>query len=130
MAIQKIPITVSNNKGEGRWGLNLEDIPFPQDFKTDDSWIIFVGAGKSAGNHKHSRVEALIGIGEGLKFFYVTVDGEKHEELMNPNGEFYLIVIPSFLPHAVTNDSNKDAVILEFTNDRTSESIDSEVINA
>jgi hypothetical protein len=124
---QKIKINPSNLKVD-RWNLNFEDIPLPENFKLEERWIVYLGSGKIGGNHKHERREVLIGIGEGLKFVYINEEGDKVEELMNPQGELFMIVTEPWMSHAVINKGKEGAVLIEFTDKKGDAPVDVEVI--
>lgn len=70
-----------------------------------------------AGNHKHEKQEALLGIGATV-FLWQDGNGQLHEEVMNPDDELYLFIISSGIPHAVINKSpNEPAILYEYFDD-------------
>jgi uncharacterized RmlC-like cupin family protein len=94
------------------WVLNADDIPVDRRLIKDQQ-IVYLAAKSVAGNHKHSRTEWFIGIGE-LEIAWLDSAGKKHKAHMNPNGQIRLIRVPSLCPHAVINKSqDKFGVIFE-----------------
>lgn len=92
------------------WVLNGDDIPVPKE-KVKDMQIVHLAPGSVGGNHKHTRTEWFIGIGE-LEFVWLDAQGEVNFEHMHPNGQILLIEVPPFLPHAVRNISEAERGIL------------------
>ncbi|MEK9179443.1 MAG: hypothetical protein AAB893_03165 [Patescibacteria group bacterium] len=95
------------------WVLNTDDIPLDKALIKDNQ-IVHIPPKNAGGNHKHPRIEWYIGIGD-LLFVWLDEKGEKHEHLMNPNGQIILITVPPFVPHAVANISETvNAVLFEY----------------
>jgi hypothetical protein len=47
--------------------------------------------------------------------------GQRHEELMHPEGQIVLIEVPPYLAHAVVNRSaDREAVLWELSNEKKS----------
>ncbi|GAB4219940.1 MAG: hypothetical protein Fur009_8280 [Candidatus Microgenomates bacterium] len=109
--IKKIKIDPTYKKENQLWVLNFDDIKVP--FIVKEKSIVYILPKKLGGNHFHPRQEAFIGIGEGLELHYLKENIIKKER-MNPDGKLFLFVIPANLPHAVFNNSNSPAIIIEF----------------
>jgi len=112
MAITRTHIQPAYKKENGLWVLDLGTIELPDDFEVREKYITYFPPQQFGGNHKHPRKEAFIGLGENLRFIWLDDQGQKHEEEMNPQGELYLFIIPSQIPHAVINKSRKIPAIL------------------
>ncbi len=101
------------------WVLNEDDVPIDKNL-IHDQQIVHFSPQTFGGNHKHPRIEWFIGIGD-LTFWWLDEDGKKHEEHMNPEGQLVLIEVPSYLPHAVVNNSvTKNAVMFEYADAKMS----------
>ncbi|NCN44998.1 MAG: hypothetical protein COU63_00260 [Candidatus Pacebacteria bacterium CG10_big_fil_rev_8_21_14_0_10_36_11] len=92
------------------WVLNTDDIPVGKE-KIKDQQIVHLAPLSIGGNHKHPRTEWFIGIGD-LLFVWLDENGAKYEEHMHPDGQILLIEVPSYLPHAVVNQSEVNVGIL------------------
>jgi len=92
------------------WVLNLGDIPVDRS-KIKDQQLARMAPGAFGGNHKHSRTEWFVAVGE-LVFFWLDSEGNRHQEEMNPSGQLLLIEVPPFLPHSVLNQSKDQPGIL------------------
>ncbi len=112
--ITKLNFTYKRDDGDV-WVLNLDDVPIDKNLIKDQQ-IVYFGPESVGGNHKHPRVEWFIGVGD-LSLIWIDENGEKHEESMNPDDQLLLIEIPTFLPHAVKNNSDsKQAFLFEYAN--------------
>jgi uncharacterized RmlC-like cupin family protein len=110
--IEKIQLQPAYRNDNGSWVLDTQ-LALPKDvFTPVEQFIMGLPPGQVVGNHKHTRGEALIGIGAGACFLWQTQDGTIHEEAMNPNGQFYAFVIAPDVPHAVINRSPTELVFL------------------
>lgn len=90
------------------------DLPF----EVKERSIVYIPPEAKGGNHKHPRIEAFIGIGEGLIVVWVDSKGKKHEERMNENGNLAIFVMPTNTPHAVVNTSKSQfGVLFEYANE-------------
>lgn len=112
MHVNKINIEPTYKKDNGSWAIDTQKISLKSLFTTVEQAIIFLPPNKVAGNHKHKRKEALLGIGEAAFFLWQDANGRVHKEAMNPNGMLYLFIIPPDIPHAVINESASMPVIL------------------
>ena len=98
-------------------GLVLQDIDredLPLGFKPISRSLITISPKQAGGNHKHVRIEAFIGIGAGLEIIWVDEQGERHSELMNSDDKLRLFVVDSMVPHAIRNNGDVPAVVLEY----------------
>jgi len=99
------------------WVLNIDDIPIDK-HKIKNQQIVHLAPQSIGGNHKHSRTEWFIGIGD-LVIIWLDETGKKHEELMHSNGQIRLIEVPPFTPHAIVNQAkDKIGVVLEFSDSK------------
>jgi len=94
--------------------INMADVPV--EFEIEERSIVRIPPGQSGGNHKHPRVEAFVAVeGKGMKLVWLDEKNEKHTDLMMGE-ELKLFVIPSYLPHAVVNESdNEMGILIEFS---------------
>ncbi len=99
------------------WVLNTDDIPVDKDIIKDQQ-IIHLAPQSIGGNHKHSRTEWFVGIGN-LVFVWLDDNSKRHEEHMHPSGQLKLITVPSFLAHAVVNKSqDKIGILFELADEK------------
>lgn len=118
MEIKKQQINPSFKKDNGNFVLSFDDVPVPENFKRVDQSIVYIASGQIGGNHKHKRVEVFVGLGEGLEIYWIDEKGELKMEKMNPDGELLVFTVPSFVPHAIKNNSNNPACLLELANSK------------
>lgn len=112
MGVQKVAIQPTYIKDNGLWALDTQHLVPTEAFQPADQAIISLPAQQVAGNHRHERKEALLGIGSGAYFVWQDETGQTHEEAMNPDGQLNMFLIPSNVPHAVINKSKTDSIIL------------------
>ena len=112
MHVEKIIIEPTYKKDNGLWALDTQKVLPESLFVPMEQSIISLPPGQAAGNHKHVRQEALLGIGTTAFFLWQDDNGKVHEEAMNPDNTLYLFIIPPNVPHAVVNRSHDKLVIL------------------
>lgn len=112
MYVEKRIIEPTYKKDNGTWALDTQKVLLGSMFVPIEQSIIHLPAGQAAGNHRHARQEALLGIGATAFFLWQDENGKVYEEAMNPNNTLYLFVIPPNVPHAVINRSSDEPVIL------------------
>jgi len=95
-------------KETGLWYLDIPDIPIPSDFKVVEKSIVCIPPKEQGGNHKHPRREAFVGIGEGLELAWLDENNDIHTRKMYTADHCILFIIPSFLPHVVSNNSTSE----------------------
>ncbi|HUC89348.1 MAG TPA: hypothetical protein VMR45_00955 [Patescibacteria group bacterium] len=118
MNVEKLTIHPTYKKDNGLWALDTQNVLPEGVFTPVDQSIIWLPARQVAGNHKHERREALLGIGKAVHFLWQDDKGNVHEEAMNPDDTLYLFVIPPNVPHAVVNKSpTEPAILYEYFND-------------
>lgn len=101
-------------------------VPFPEGFDIKIQGVVVFPPGAKGGNHKHPRKEVFYSLG-GLTFVYVDGNGQKQEVSMAPESDNYkLFIIPSNLPHAVVNRTDKEIIMIEFADE---EQHDVEAVN-
>lgn len=114
--IKHIPVQPSYKRDNGLWNLETLSLPLAEHLDVKERNVVYVPAGQQAGNHKHPRTEAFIGIGEDLWLVWIDDEGATHEEkMMVDGGQLNLFVVEPFTPHAVVNKAQAFAVIVEFT---------------
>lgn len=118
LRIKKIKIEASYKKENGNFVLSFDDVPTPEGFKRIDQSIVYIAPGKVGGNHKHKRTEVFVGIGEGLKIYWLDEKKKLKMERMNPSGELFAFLIPPFVPHAIKNFSKNGASLIELANSK------------
>ena len=94
----------------------IANIPLPEGFMAKTVDLVYFDPGDKGGNHSHPRTEIFV-IKSGSLEIHVKQDDGKvkiHNLEVTENG-YQAIVIPPNIPHAVINDSNKPAVMLELS---------------
>ncbi len=118
MHVEKLILYPSYRKDNGLWALNTQNLVPKDKFTPVEQFIIRLPPLVLAGNHKHHRKEALLGIGVAVYFLWEDERGKLHEEAMNPDNKLYLFTIPPNIPHAVVNKSlDQDAILYEYFDD-------------
>lgn len=109
-------------KDNGLFVLDIDRDGLPLGFEPKARTIVTIPPQAQGGNHRHSRIEAFVGFGEGLELHWIDESGEHQSAPMNPNGELLLFVMPSMVPHAVVNTSTTtQAFLLEYADQTPSE---------
>lgn len=106
------PLEPTYTRNNGGWALDVQQILPQRTFTPVEQILLYMPPNSSAGNHRHSRREALVAIGAGATFLWQDDDGNIHREKMNPDGQLRLFIIGSHVPHAVQNTSSDDQAIL------------------
>ena len=113
---------------DGLTVINDSSIEFPKDFVVKVRSVVVFPPGSKGGNHKHPRVEIFYSAGD-LTFVYLDESEQKHEISMAPEKENYkLFIVPSFLPHAVVNKTDKDLILMEYANEEQHDKVEIEII--
>lgn len=107
--ITKLNYTYKKETGDV-FVLNTDDIPVNKEL-IKDTQIVNIGPGVIAGNHKHSRIEWFVALGD-LVLIWIDEEGKQQETHMNPEGGLRLIEVPPYLPHAVVNRSKTEKGII------------------
>lgn len=81
-----------------------------------------IPAGQVGGNHAHSHREGFIAIGSGLTMYWRDKNGVLRSEAMNPDDQLKLFIVQSLVPHAIRNESNTLAVLLEYADQTQNDS--------
>jgi uncharacterized RmlC-like cupin family protein len=114
--MQEISFDVTYDEtDQGIWVLRLADLPLPKNFPEKPShYVISFGPGAWGGNHRHERVEAFVGMGEGLYIVWQDGAGERHEQPMmsKDKSRLKMFVVPAWTPHMVENRSETETGIL------------------
>lgn len=112
MNVEKWTIDPTYAKDNGAWALNTQSLTVDLGFQPVEQALIWLPPGQVAGNHRHPRREALIGLGYAAFFLWQDTAGTVHREAMNPEGRIQVFTIPSNVPHAVVNESLHHPVVL------------------
>ena len=116
MTLQKTPITPKYKKENGLTVIDIDKINLP--FEVKEKSIVNIPPGQFGGNHQHPRIEAFIGLSPDLELIYLDENNKKVSVKMFENNQYYLIIMPTNLPHAITNKSkNNFATLFEFASD-------------
>jgi uncharacterized RmlC-like cupin family protein len=99
------------------WVLNFEDIPVPTEL-VKDRQLVHLAPGSIGGNHTHPRTEWFVAIGKNITFYWLDEDNQLQHREMAPEGEILLFEVPSFLPHAIKNESAQSGMLMEFGSDK------------
>ncbi len=109
------PIELKYIKNNGLWVLDIENISLP--FAVKEKSVVCLPAGQIGGNHFHPRKEAFIALNEDLVLIWQDKQGQKHQEKMKPDKQFYLFVLNKNVPHVIKNISTThDAFLIEYAN--------------
>lgn len=101
-------------RSSGLFVVNLQDIPFPENFIAEETSVVSIPPLEKGGNHKHPRVEVLVGMGSSLYFMWKNKYGKLCEEPMNPSGKLRAFTIPSMVPHVVViRSETENGVLIE-----------------
>lgn len=76
--------------------------------------LVTIPAGAVSANHAHPRFESFIGIGKSLKFYWIDKNGDRKYEDMTAQDGLLLFIVPPHVPHAILNESDAPAVLLEY----------------
>jgi uncharacterized cupin superfamily protein len=103
--------------------LETLSLPLPENFQIKERNVVYIPAGEFGGNHKHSRTEAFIGIGEQLFIVWLDDKGKKHEDKMMDGEQLFFFIVEPFTPHAVINKGSGFAVLVELA-DRSNDDVE------
>ena len=96
----------------------LQNLPLPGDFVPREQSIVDFEPGATGGNHKHPRTEIFYVHRGELSLYWTNGQGKTKKMKMGPSkNKNRLFVIPPFVPHAVVNESEKPAVLVELANE-------------
>lgn len=94
---------------------DVEVISLSTSFKVHETSLVRLAAGQIAGNHKHPRQEAYLCLDEGILLYWVDIAGKVHtEQMKRADSEPRLFIIPSFVPHAIINTTDRDVTLLGY----------------
>jgi len=122
MLIKQIPVQVMYKKDNGMFVFNLNELPPVEGFTLTERVGIVIPPDIIGGNHRHLRQEAFIAMHPGLQIYWLELDGVRQTlPLMGKNQELFLTLVPSMVPHAVKNTSEKEhAALIEYSNMKSS----------
>lgn len=113
----KILIDATYKRESGLWVLDIDKVNFPEEFEAKERSLVYLPPQQIGGNHKHPRIEAIIGIGD-LEIAWLDEQKQLHKLPLNENGQLSLTLIPTMLPHAVFNKSRDQfAILFEYANE-------------
>jgi uncharacterized RmlC-like cupin family protein len=110
-------------KPNGVYVQEIDRIDLPLGFEPVVRHLVTIPKGAVSANHKHPRKEAFIGIGDDLEFTWLDETNHVQTFQMNLDGKLHLIVVDSHVAHAIKNNSQSPAVLLEYA-DRTQKESD------
>jgi uncharacterized RmlC-like cupin family protein len=110
------PIEPLYKKPNGLYVQEIDRDDLPLGFASKVRHLVTIPAGQCSANHKHPRSEGFIGIGSALKFYWLDNNGTRHCEVMTKDDGLLLFVVPPFVAHAIVNESDAPAVLLEYAN--------------
>jgi len=117
MKIIKLIIKPTYIKDSGVSVTRIDASFLPADFCVAEQSVVSIPPKQIAGNHKHRRQEAFISTSKDLVLYWIDTKGERHEENMVEDNCLLLFIIPSYVPHAVKNNSlDTTAFLYEFAN--------------
>jgi quercetin dioxygenase-like cupin family protein len=90
--------------------------------------IYELAPGAVGGNHRHDKLEAFVGLGEGLVLYWLDQNNEVKSEPMYQLGQLKLCIIPNNLAHAVCNKGNEPAFLLEYADKAKSDWVQQKII--
>ncbi|MCX7955751.1 MAG: hypothetical protein N2593_01410 [Patescibacteria group bacterium] len=85
-------------------------------FKIKERSLVYILPKKFGGNHSHKRMEAFIGIGEGLEIWWKE-NKKLNKQKMNSNDNLYLFVVYPYCTHIIINNSKEPGILIEFADD-------------
>ena len=100
--------------------IDRTDLPFG--FDPVVRHLVTIPASGISANHLHPRTEAFIGIGNDLEFFWLDANGNRQSRAMNPDNQLLLVLVPPNVPHAIKNNSDTPAILLEYADKKQTES--------
>lgn len=116
MNVEKIGFEPKYKRENGLFVIDPDAVNLP--FEVKEKSLVYIPPEAKGGNHKHPRIEAFVGIGEGLVVTWIDDEGRKHEEKMNENGNLAIFVMPANIPHVVVNTSRSQfGVLFEYANE-------------
>ncbi len=125
-SVQKVPIPSFFND-KGIHSIKLHEIK--PSFKAKKTFVSMIPPKIKLGNHKHSRWEAFIGIGNGLEIQWIDKKGKVHKDTMNPSKDkFFLFIVSPYIPHAIFNNSDTNSILIEFTSGKLINEVSMDVI--
>lgn len=90
-------------------------VPLPSTFILQETTLVQIPKRAIAGNHRHPRQEAFVCFQNGVELHWLDSSGNKHVQAMQPeNGQAFLFVVPSMVPHAVVNKSEAAATLMAY----------------
>lgn len=118
MKMERVPIEPTYKKPNGGWSLDTQAVQQWLPFICENQALIWIPPHSAAGNHRHTRREALIGLGDETFMVWQEDDGATYEEPMQVGETIHMFIIPPLMPHAVVNRSGAiPAILYEYFND-------------
>jgi uncharacterized RmlC-like cupin family protein len=113
-SVEFYPIEPLYKKENGLYVQEIDRTDLPLGFKPKVRHLVTIPPGVTSANHRHPRTEGFIGVGDNLTFYWLDEHGTRKSENMVPEGEHLLFVVPPNVPHAIVNNSDAPAVLLEY----------------
>lgn len=98
-----------------RFGFDLSEIDLP--FKPKHTYIINLPPGYAGGNHKHTNTEAFLAFSKDLIMHWIDKSGKRHHKCMIGDNTLLLFIPGKDDAHAIRNEGDADAVLIEYSDD-------------
>lgn len=109
--VKSIAIEPKYKKENGLWVLDIDSISVNLEFDVVEKSIVAIPPKQIGGNHRHPRTEAFIALNKEVRLVWLDDTDERHELKMD---ELIAYIMPSEIPHAVINEFDATAHLLEF----------------
>ncbi len=116
--MKQIKIKPRYSKKNGQMSIDIDRNELP--FEVKDKAVVYIPPKAVAGNHIHSRQEALVCLGENVDFIWLDKAGKQRITKMHQRGQQLIItIVPSGVPHAVRNNStSQPAILIEYADEQ------------
>ncbi len=114
MTLKIISLSACEIRDTGLFKVDLNKLPLPSNFVCKDHVLISLPPKQIGGNHKHPRREIFFSLSDSLEFYWEDEDKKIHSSPMKQGNKLYLIDVYPYVPHAVVNRSDKEAMLIEF----------------
>lgn len=93
-------------------GPEIAGVPLPENFTISTFDFVKFKPGTKGGNHSHPRTEVFVALGP-LTLHVLEKDGVRKINMGTEEERYTMFVMPPNVPHAITNDTNEEIVLLE-----------------
>lgn len=91
--------------------VKIEGMGQPYPFSPQDEAFLLVPPEVTIGNHRHKRMEAILGLNPGALLYWLEESGELNSVELDRE---HLVVVGSFVPHAIHNAGDAEAHLVEW----------------